>query len=209
MLRDSIGQCSIVEITSFGEATERLNSEQFFAAIFDIDAPDLCGPIHLQNLRHDCPQLIIAVLSRIANERAVLSYLAVGVSGYILESSSQSEIEHALEVVLSRNIYVPPTMLVDHPERALMITSAPRNFRGLTGRQDAVLRLLLNGCSNKEIARALDLSPHTVKIHVGALLRHFSVKKRTELLATAPETALVNGFATCRGGQRYAPHPAI
>jgi DNA-binding NarL/FixJ family response regulator len=51
----------------------------------------------------------------------------------------------------------------------------------LTGRQSDVLRLLLNGFSNKEIARELNVSPHTVKIHVGALLRHFAVERRTDL----------------------------
>jgi DNA-binding CsgD family transcriptional regulator len=56
-----------------------------------------------------------------------------------------------------------------------------------------VLRLLLKGYSNKEIARQLNLSPHTVKIHVGALLRRFAVQRRSNLAvaaATLPAEAI-------------------
>ena len=48
-----------------------------------------------------------------------------------------------------------------------------------------MLRLLLRGYSNKEIARQLNLSPNTVKIHVGALLRSFAVQRRSNLAVAA------------------------
>jgi DNA-binding NarL/FixJ family response regulator len=54
----------------------------------------------------------------------------------------------------------------------------------LTHRQQSVLALLLEGRSNKEIARALGLSVGTVKNYVSALLRSTNVKTRAQILAT-------------------------
>jgi DNA-binding NarL/FixJ family response regulator len=59
-----------------------------------------------------------------------------------------------------------------------------------------VLGLLLKGYSNKEIARQLNLSPHTVKIHVSALLRCFAVQKRSSL-AVAAAALHADGIGHC------------
>jgi DNA-binding NarL/FixJ family response regulator len=202
-------RASIAEASSFHDGKARLRSEEFSAAIFDVDRGDQNGPIDFQLLRADHPQLILAVLSRADNAGAILRYLAAGVNGYILELSSQSEIEQAIGAVLKRVLYIPPHVIgpnIGRTEHDPAVTAVCRNFRGLTDRQTAVLRLVLRGCSNKEIARALDLSPHTVKIHVGALLRHFSVQKRSDLLIAASRNH--DGLATCAAAKRYdAPRP--
>jgi DNA-binding NarL/FixJ family response regulator len=75
----------------------------------------------------------------------------------------------------------------------------------LTPRQQAVLTLLQQGYSNKAIARALDLSPYTVKVHVSALLRWFAVRNRSDLMAAALPAEMV--AATCANARPLAaPH---
>jgi DNA-binding NarL/FixJ family response regulator len=188
VVRDVVPSASIVEASCLSDAKARLGSDEFFAAIFDIDAGDLNGPINFRMLHANHPRLVLGVLSRSDNAGVILSYLAEGVNGYILGSATQWEIECAIRAILGRAIYIPPSVTGSNPaqaDQALAVPPLRRNMRALTGRQSAVLKLLLNRYSNKEIARELDLSPHTVKIHVSALLRHFAVPKRMDLAIAA------------------------
>jgi DNA-binding NarL/FixJ family response regulator len=197
IVRDVVPSASIAEAFGFADARARLNRGEFFAAIFDIDAGELNGPIGFRALRVDCPHLILGVLSRTASAGDILSYLAAGVTGYILEKSGQTEVERAVRKILNGAIYIPPNVIepaVCEPEFAL--PALRRNWCRLTPRQNGVLRLLLNGYSNKEIARQLNLSPHTVKIHVSALLRCFAVQKRSNL-AVAAATLRAEGIGHC------------
>ena len=91
----------IAEVFCFADARARLNRSEFFAAIFDIDADELYGPISFRTLRVDCPHLILGVLSRTASAGDILSYLAAGVTGYILEESGQTEVERAVREILN------------------------------------------------------------------------------------------------------------
>lgn len=63
--------------------------------------------------------------------------------------------------------------------------------RGLTARQRDVLVSIANGLTNKEIASALGVSEQAIKMHVSALLLHFSVSTRTSLVRIAMRDGLV------------------
>jgi two-component system nitrate/nitrite response regulator NarL len=197
IVRDVVASASISEAFCLADARAQLNRGEFVAAIFDIDADELNGPVSFRTLRVDCPHLILVVLSRTATAGDILSYLAAGVTGYILERSGQTEVERAVREILNGTIYIPPNVIEPaacEPEFA--IPALRRNWCRLTPRQDGVLRLLLKGHSNKEIARQLNLSPHTVKIHVGALLRCFAVQKRSSL-AVAAAALRAKGIGHC------------
>jgi DNA-binding NarL/FixJ family response regulator len=197
IVRDVVPTASVAEAFCFADARARLNRGEFFAAIFDIDADDLNGPISFRTLRVACPHLIVGVLSRTASAGDILSYLAAGVTGYILEKSDQTEVERAVRGILNGAIYIPPNVIEPtacKPEFAL--PALRRNWCRLTPRQNGVLGLLLKGYSNKEIARQLNLSPHTVKIHVSALLRCFAVQKRSSL-AVATAALRAEGIGHC------------
>lgn len=183
VIRDTVPTALILEVASFHEAMAQLNSEDFLVAIFQADLGDFESSIDFQTLHARHPRLILGIVSNRDDPRVILSYLAAGVSVYVVEKAGQPEIGRAIEALLARTIYVPPSVMLaaELPSRESPARGPHRDERGLTARQREVLRLLLDGYSNKEIARALNLSPHTVKIHVSALLRHFAVQKRTDL----------------------------
>src|SRR5262249_54525419 len=159
---------------------------RFLAAFFDIEVDGLYGPIDFQTLRNDSPLLILGVLSRAEYVGDILSYLAAGVNGYIFEEADQNEVERAVKEILNGAIYIPPNAIDGSLyDTRLAPVAMRRNLCRLTPRQIGVLRLLVKGYSNKEIARQLNLSPNTVKIHVGALLRRFAVQTRSSLTVAA------------------------
>jgi DNA-binding NarL/FixJ family response regulator len=188
VVRDVVPSASIVEASCLSDAKARLGSDEFFAAIFDIDAGDLNGPINFRMLHANHPRLVLGVLSRSDNAGVILSYLAEGVNGYILGSATNGKSSAQFERYSggrSTSRQASQGLIPAQADQALAVPPLRRNMRALTGRQSAVLKLLLNRYSNKEIARELDLSPHTVKIHVSALLRHFAVPKRMDLAIAA------------------------
>lgn len=79
-----------------------------------------------------------------------------------------------LVAVGSRSIRLPRESLPEKPR------PEPKSDRPLTLRQQAVLRLLVQGKSNRDIALALDLSEHTVKVHLAAIFRTLGVSSRLE-----------------------------
>ena len=76
-----------------------------------------------------------------------------------------------------RRIFVPP-----HRRRIGYVFQEGRLFPHLTARQREVLMLVVTGSSNKEIGRKLGLSPGTIKAHLSAIMRQFSVNNRVRLL---------------------------
>jgi DNA-binding NarL/FixJ family response regulator len=186
IVRDVVPSASIVEAVGFADARARLNRDGFFAAIFDLDTDELNGPVSFRTLRVDCPDLILGVMSRTANAGDILGYMAAGVTGFILETSGHVEVQRAVRDILDGAIYIPPDVIAPTEcEPDVARPALRQDCRRLTPRQNGVLGLLLKGYSNKEIARELDLSPHTVKIHVSALLRCFAVQKRSSLALAA------------------------
>jgi DNA-binding NarL/FixJ family response regulator len=182
IVRDVVPSASIVEAVGFTDARARLSRDGFFAAIFHLDADELDGPPSFRTLRVDCPDLIIGVMSRSASAADILGYMAVGVTGFILEMSGQAEVERAVRDIFDGAVYIPPDVIPPMTcEAGIARPALRRESHRLTPRQTGVLGLLVKGYSNKEIARELDLSPHTVKIHVSALLRCFAVEKRSSL----------------------------
>jgi DNA-binding NarL/FixJ family response regulator len=123
-----------------------------------------------------------------------LRALENGLFGFISKSQSDEEIFGAITDVLSGRIYVPPTVI--HPDEAesqsvgvMCPPSTPRapelNANKLTPRQRAILPLIAQGMSNREIARALKIAVGTTKIHASSLLRILGVRNRTEAAVIA------------------------
>jgi len=125
------------------------------------------------------------VVSGSKNRRDVLSALEAGVHGFISKGLGVTELAHALRLILDGVIYVPAAIatLPSGDEQALVRRDPARPHKStlaiLTPRQRGVLELLVEGKSNKAIARDLGLGEGTVKVHMAALFRSLDVKSRT------------------------------
>ncbi len=104
-----------------------------------------------------------------------------GANGYISKANSGREINNALALIVTGEIYMSPCILL-----ALSATTEQKpaqkvyQLTQLTPRQREVFQLMSKGLPNKSIASQLECSEGTVKLHVSAILRTMNVSNRTE-----------------------------
>ena len=128
------------------------------------------------------------VLSADDRPEIVLAAIDAGAAGFIPKATESRLLREALATVLRGGVYVPPITLAASPPPPGQPASAER--LGLTPRQIDVLRMLVDGRSNKLIGRALDLSPSTVKTHLEAIFQRLQVNSRTQAVVAAARCGL-------------------
>lgn len=174
--------------------------------LLDVQLPDVSGLDLLERLSERYPSLPIVMLSAEHDRETVTRAIDLGAAGFLPKTSLNQVLVSAIQLVMSGGIYIPPEAL--RPPGAATTAHAPApaptagatagsgsgitpESLGLTGRQLDVLWLLLEGMSNKQICRKLDLAEATVKVHVRAILRALNVDSRTEAVVVATRMGLV------------------
>lgn len=183
LISKRLGFHHVLKTACFGEALNCLAANNTASlAIFDrtLLGAD-CVPA-LQRVRRTWPTLPVAVITDTMRRHDLLQVLAAGAQGYAPKTLGAAELAEGLEAVLSRRLFVPSTLL-DEDEGPGDEVEAPTPGADLTPRQRQVVRLIAQGKSNKEIARALRLAEGTIKVHVNALYRTLSVRNRAGAVA--------------------------
>ena len=176
-------------------AIARAEQAGFDLCLLDLGLPDCSGLEALEKMRASLPALPVVVVSGSDDTRSVLKALDLGAMGYIPKTSPRDVLLGAVRLVVSGGIYVPVEALrareagepAPAPAAAVSKTAADL---GPSARQWEVLGLLLKGLPNKLIARKLDISENTTKIHVSAVLRALGVSSRTQALLAANRVGL-------------------
>ena len=145
--------------------------------LLDYHLPDMNGLAALAVLGKKHPELPVVILSGSANPSIMQRVLAQGAAGFVTKSGLSDELLQALRLVLDGGVYTPSDSDLFSDPNAHLATGAAPVF---TPRQEEVLRLLLDGCSNREISDRLTLSDETIKNHISSILRTFGVKTRMQ-----------------------------
>jgi DNA-binding NarL/FixJ family response regulator len=183
LLTKQLGFQEVIETGSFDEALERLaEGANVSLALFDLQMPGLENPMNLQVVRENFPKTRVVVVSGWQRREDIIAALRAGVHGYVPKSLGAAELGSALRLVLQGSIFVPPSLAevtpADRPNARTRTSSVGGGTPSLTPRQQQVLPLLVEGRSNKEIARTLNLREGTVKIHMAALIRNLGTPNR-------------------------------
>ena len=149
--------------------------------LMDLHMPGADGLSGVQAIRTRSPHVPVAVVSADDDPVAVRALLALGVAGFIPKTESPAVIASAVRLILAGGVYVPPRLM----DRGSSDSRAAEAPSGLTGRQMDVVRLLARGLSNKAIARELNVSEGTVKVHLLAVFRALDVRNRTSAVLAA------------------------
>ncbi|MFH6786091.1 MULTISPECIES: response regulator [Methylobacterium] len=192
ILTRSFGFGEVVETGSLDAALDQLSTRRgaVTLALFDLAMPGMEGPGSLSAVRECFPAVKVAVVSASTERNKILTALEVGVHGYVPKGIGSAELTRAVGMILEGQIFVPASLAVLDgvpPRPAIELRppgpdgrqdGRPSRIPDLTPRQRDVLALLVEGRSNKEIARRLQLGEGTVKVHMAALLRSLGVQNR-------------------------------
>ncbi|MDI9245144.1 response regulator transcription factor [Marinobacter sp. CHS3-4] len=123
------------------------------------------------------PETALVFVSASEDQQCVLKTIASGASGFVYKSQKTALLKKALLMAMKGKVFIPP----------LDPDSEPATLRTITPRQSEVLALLARGKSNKEIAKLLDVSAHTIKNHLSKLYKRLNVLNRTQAVMKASE----------------------
>lgn len=151
--------------------------------LLDLMLPDLDGFIVLEKLVSHPAAAPVIVVSSSDSFSDVRLALKIGAAGYIPKSESNKIIVKAIQLVMSGGVYVPPIF-----SDGMAITEHDKpSYYSLTKRQRDVLKLIMKGYSNRQIADALGLAEITIKSHVGGIFKCMNVDSRTKAALLAKE----------------------
>lgn len=162
--------------------------------LLDLSMPGMGGVSGVTRFTQKAPEVPVVMLSAHSDPEEILKTINLGARGYILKSSSEEVLKHATSLVLSGEIYMPSSVLGTINATAgkplpETLANLPHDnpLRSLTGRQRDTLALLVQGQSNKEIARNLGLLESTVKAHVKVILQKLNAANRTQAAMIAAD----------------------
>jgi DNA-binding NarL/FixJ family response regulator len=162
------------------ELADRVEAE---VAVVDLDMPEVGGAEAIARLRDRHPRLAVLVLTMHEDSASLRSALAAGARGYLLKGAGHGAIARAVLSVAEGD-----TVLTGAVGRAVLdaaVRDPGRRVPGLTGREQHVLDLVVEGHGNAEIARRLSLSTKTVQNYVSNLLAKLDAPSRADLVALA------------------------
>jgi two-component system nitrate/nitrite response regulator NarL len=158
--------------------------------VLDLRMPSIDGLTLARRLRQEGIDTPIVILTMSDAEEDMAAALRVGVRGYLLKDMEPDEVIGAIGRAARGELVVAPAMTL---KLAQMLQTGSKGdtrnsqFESLTDRERQILEHLSRGQSNKTIARALDISHDTVKLHVRHILSKLNLSSRVEAAVFAVE----------------------
>ena len=181
----TIPDISVVAEASSGKEALQLFRETIpHVTLMDLRMQNGDGVEAIQSIRAEFPNARIIVLTTFDGDEDIYKALQAGARGYLQKGMDSDELVSAIRAVHDGKAGIPGPVA----ERLAERMSNP----ALTERETEVLRLIVGGNSNKEIASALFISEATVKTHINNLLGKLGVSDRTQAATTALQRGIVH-----------------
>jgi DNA-binding NarL/FixJ family response regulator len=155
--------------------------------LLDLSMPDVDGIEVTDQLRDTAPRTRVVVFTSFSDRERIVRALDAGAIGYLLKDAEPEEILAAIRAAARGESPIAPRaaaeLLADRKSRSPTVE--------LTARELEVLRLVVDGLANKQIARRLGISEKTVKGHLTHLFQRIGVVDRTQAALWAERTGVL------------------
>jgi len=162
--------------------------------LMDIGLPDMSGIEATQKIKSLYPKVAVVALTIHEDEEYFFRMLDAGASGYVPKRAAPEELLTAIRSASKGEIYLYPSMakllVKDYLAQERSIGGAS-SLDGLTDREQEVLKHLVEGENNEEIAGVLVISPKTVARHRENIMRKLNLHSRAELVRYAIRKGII------------------
>jgi DNA-binding NarL/FixJ family response regulator len=186
-LLDTLDDIQVTTTERGEEVLTILGREEIDLIILDLFMPGGYGGFGLIGLLHErYPCLPIIVLSASENSTHIRKCFELGVTGFVTKSAPKEALIEAIAKACVGERYVPKYLIESVAEVARVFDEVDSGVNVeiiaelITDRQFDILSCISRGHSNKQIARELELSENTVKVHVSAMLKSLGLSNRTQ-----------------------------
>jgi two-component system response regulator DegU len=181
----------IGEAQNGAEAVQQARELKPDVVLLDLKMPVMGGDLAAQQVREQCPQARILMLSGAEVDEAVLD-LIDRVDGYVLKDVSPNELAHAIRVVTEGRPYIHAAVTRTLLEQMGAHSGQPANLHTpLSPREMDVLRGMATAATYREIGQKLFISEETVRSHVKSILTKLNQPNRTQAVVAALKLGLI------------------
>jgi DNA-binding NarL/FixJ family response regulator len=162
--------------------------------LMDIAMPLLSGLEATRQIRHDCPQVKVLILTMHENEEYIRQALASGAMGFIIKDAAARELLDAIRAVHRGEAVLSPAVTRLVIEDYLRWGDLQKNHSsdGLSPREREVLQLIAEGYSNRQISEIMSISIKTVQTHRMNLMSKLDLHDRTDLVKYAIQRKIID-----------------
>ena len=180
-LESDMTLCAEVSTGEQARATFRVHRPD--VTLMDLRLPGMSGSQATQAIRAEFPDARVVMLSTYVCDEEIYSALQAGAMAYLVKSVQREELTTAIRKAASGHRHIPAEVAARLADRV--------SRSQLSSRELEVLRMMVVGCRNREIADALLIAEGTVKLHVSSILGKLGAPDRTRAVTVALERGIV------------------
>ena len=189
----------IIDVNCAKDAFEVLQDKKIDLILLDLGLPEIDGVQALEKIRENNKEIKVVILTSHCDKEEVQKCLELGINAYCTKEIKPDKLCDVIKDVLDGSMYFDSSVsdfVMQQTSRAneekILGNISVKDCYNLTQQEKRVLILLSSGNNNQQIAKKLDISVNTTKVHVCSILQKMGVEDRTQAAIKAIRENLIN-----------------